>query len=258
LVFGLKICLTYRLLLGKDEVYHRNLGKHRTLNKIRKIKKTLMGLIGRVAYQVYFNYLRTVLDKYRIIKYKPVFKQDYLFIEALKEAGIPHKGIMIDHENAYCCNGKNRYNLIFPLRLINITKELEKEKQYKYCFIGLLTPQRRWVEEIKAEGNLIKFTNNGRIINKAHIDKSYYESLAKSQFVLCPRGDFLWSYRFFEAIICHSIPIVESNGVHSPTMEGFKFFFDADLQLNKELEYDPEVCRFNYNLFLERHVLIKK
>lgn len=202
------------------------------------------------------KYLRTFLDKYGICKYRPTFKQDSLFIEALHEAGIAHKGVKIDHENAICYNGNTRYKIVFPLRLIKLTKSISTNKKYKYCFVGIMTAHREWVEVFNGEGNYIKFTNKGRLISKDSFDLEYYQVLAKTQFTLCPRGDYLWSYRFFEAIICHSIPIVESTGIHHPTMKGFKFYLDKDIMSDKGLVYDPEICQFNYNLLLERHTFL--
>jgi len=38
----------------------------------------------------------------------------------------------------------------------------------------------------------------------------YFEKMCKSKFVLCPAGDAPWSFRFYEVLMCKSIPIVES------------------------------------------------
>ena len=38
----------------------------------------------------------------------------------------------------------------------------------------------------------------------------YFETMCKSKFVLCPGGDSPWSFRFYEVLMCKSIPIVES------------------------------------------------
>ena len=35
--------------------------------------------------------------------------------------------------------------------------------------------------------------------------------MSKSKFTLTPTGGCPWSYRFFEAIMCLSIPILENN-----------------------------------------------
>jgi hypothetical protein len=44
--------------------------------------------------------------------------------------------------------------------------------------------------------------------------------LAWSQFVLCPPGDYVWSYRFFEACLCGAIPIIHDV---APVYEGFQY-----------------------------------
>jgi hypothetical protein len=38
----------------------------------------------------------------------------------------------------------------------------------------------------------------------------YFEKMCQSNFVLCPAGDAPWSFRFYEVLMCKSIPIVES------------------------------------------------
>jgi hypothetical protein len=48
----------------------------------------------------------------------------------------------------------------------------------------------------------------------------YYEQMARAQFVLCPDGDFVWTYRFFEAILCGAVPVIENR---CAAYEGFRF-----------------------------------
>jgi hypothetical protein len=38
----------------------------------------------------------------------------------------------------------------------------------------------------------------------------YFEKMCQSKFVLCPAGDASWSFRFYETLMCKSIPIVET------------------------------------------------
>lgn len=38
----------------------------------------------------------------------------------------------------------------------------------------------------------------------------YFETMCKSKYCLCPAGDAPWSFRFYETLMCKSIPIVES------------------------------------------------
>lgn len=49
--------------------------------------------------------------------------------------------------------------------------------------------------------------------------------MAKSQFVVCPNGTFVWTYRFFEAALCGAIPIVEDT---CDLYEGFVFYRMSD------------------------------
>lgn len=51
------------------------------------------------------------------------------------------------------------------------------------------------------------FTNRGRFIEHKYIDADYYKEMSNYKFVFCPKGDFVWTYRFFEAIQVGSIPI---------------------------------------------------
>jgi hypothetical protein len=41
-------------------------------------------------------------------------------------------------------------------------------------------------------------------------DEEYVRILTQSQFVLCPDGKYIWSYRFFESILCGAIPVVDT------------------------------------------------
>ena len=44
---------------------------------------------------------------------------------------------------------------------------------------------------------------------RAEFDEDYFRTLCRSRYALCPAGDAPWSMRFFEAILCKSIPVVE-------------------------------------------------
>ena len=65
-------------------------------------------------------------------------------------------------------------------------------------------------------------------------DEEYYDLLADSHFVICPSGNFVWSYSFFEAILCGAIP-------------------DSD----KTFVYSREDVEYNYSLCLEMLTLNK-
>ncbi|MGB5326518.1 MAG: exostosin family protein, partial [Pseudomonadales bacterium] len=75
-------------------------------------------------------------------------------------------------------------------------------------------------------------------------DNEYFKVLANSEFVLCPSGDYVWSYRFFEAALCGAIPIVEES---CNAYNGFRFltFNDeiSDLKWSKvDSEHNFKTC----------------
>jgi len=55
----------------------------------------------------------------------------------------------------------------------------------------------------------ITSSNRGREFPIKAWDQQYYDYLGQSEFTLCPPGVCVWSYRFFEAALCGSIPIIE-------------------------------------------------
>jgi hypothetical protein len=63
-------------------------------------------------------------------------------------------------------------------------------------------------------------STRGRSFPTKSWDHRYFNLLAKTQFSLCPRGDHVWTYRFFEAALCGSIPVIEA---YDPIYSGFRF-----------------------------------
>jgi len=41
-------------------------------------------------------------------------------------------------------------------------------------------------------------------------NKFYFETMCRSKFVLCPAGDAPWAFRWYEILMCKSLPIVLS------------------------------------------------
>lgn len=136
---------------------------------------------------------------------------------------------------------------IFSKSYYNELNKLNHTKIHDFCFIGSISscPERReWVIDFAKK----YFTSNSVFINtdnandwellgdfdyscnnkgfcpKIHSDnqsrsaqyrvieenKYYFETMCQSKFVLCPAGDSLWSFRFYETIMCKSLPIVET------------------------------------------------
>ena len=86
---------------------------------------------------------------------------------------------------------------------------------------------------------------------KYNLDIDYYTNMSKSKFTLCPTGDCPWSYRFFEAIMCFSIPIL--NDKSDIFCKDYYYIMYGD-----EYVYSHEQALENYNKLLTRCTLINK
>jgi hypothetical protein len=134
------------------------------------------------------------------------------------------------------------YTLVFPKFLFDFGYY---KKCYTVTFEGVITEKRARFFNIflaqygQVKNSFIRYSGNGRDKKKKVFDKAYFETLGQSQFVLCPDGDFVWSYRFFEAIICNAIPIVEND---SPLYEGYKYY-----KLGDTFIYDEKMVKHNTN-----------
>lgn len=182
---------------------------------------------------------------------------------------------------------------IFSKRYYNEINKLNHEKIYDYCFIGSINSNyeaRKWVIEFAKKYFTTKsifvntdeeeswvslgefdFTNNFscynpkkqednqsakvqyRVVNE---NKEYFETMCKSKFVLCPAGDSSWSFRFYEVLMCKSLPIVFSWHHTYRTKEesqiGYKFILYDNL--NMEYSYE-DYLKENIFLFEKYHLL---
>lgn len=86
-------------------------------------------------------------------------------------------------------------------------------------------------------------SKRGRTFPHKSWDESYYDFMSNSEFVLCPSGDYVWSYRFFESIMCGAIPIIEN---YSPIFEGFRFKLMDDPC--DELKWSEQDAIYNFDL----------
>ena len=78
-------------------------------------------------------------------------------------------------------------------------------------------------------------------------DESYFRLLASSKFVLCPDGQFVWTYRFFEAAMCGAIPIIQNE---CALYEGYQYYTMSDNF--GEIEWCRTDALHNYKLCRER------
>jgi hypothetical protein len=183
--------------------------------------------------------------------------------------------------------GEIRRPLIFPHAIARLCRQLwPLRRALPVSFCGLMTGKRhelimRWVQvnlpdhvsdfpdrksmtlRLRARmhallglpftsrhriGDLILWSSNrGRKFPVKAWDEGYYRVLVDSAFTLCPSGDCVWSYRFFEAALCGSIPIIEKA---SPAYEGFRFFMMGDDY--RSLRWCENDALHNYRLCVER------
>lgn len=191
--------------------------------------------------------------------------------------------LRFSHPEPFTSIGDLQRTLIFPHAVTDYCRQLWKpSRSQRFTFDGLITPQRREVLTAWAENELglkkvelpdgnsftarlmkrlgladhqrkklgdlsVWFSRKGRKYPEKAWDEDYCRILADSQFVLCPNGDYTWSYRFFESILCGAIPIVEDdcrayNGFH------YHHFNEDPTRIN----WDEADAEHNLNLCLER------
>jgi hypothetical protein len=82
----------------------------------------------------------------------------------------------------------------------------------------------------------------------------YFTTMCKSKFILCPAGDSAWSFRFYETLMCKSMPIVESWHHTYRTKEESEIPFQYVL-FNQHLLFLNEKVEKNTELFEKYHLL---
>lgn len=204
----------------------------------------------------------------------------YLYEDAVKEINRPALNATIGPPYA-----------IFPKNYYQEIKNLDKTKKLDYCFMGDLRTsdeRKEWVI------NFVKkyFTDNSIFINTGadhtweklgifdltgqnlgfavrnnqdtqsretqyRIVKEnlfYFTTMCNSKFTLCPRGDCPWSFRFYEAIMCESIPIVKSWHYTYRTRQesriNYKYILSEDTHI-----YDEDILLHNNKIFKKYHLL---
>ena len=212
-----------------------------------------------------------ILEKYFDLKFNYNVKKFYDISPYIKYS----------HSTPFIKIGNIQRTLIFPHKIINrLILSWKKNKIYDFSFVGIYTSSRKiiindWLNNKFRSKNIInnKFSyiknlvvektikreyfdsskililssKKGRKFPKKSWDNNYYNILLKSKFVLCPSGDFIWSYRFFESILCGAIPIVEN---HCNAYDGFRYYtFNNNLN---ELIYSDEIINHNLDLCLKK------
>ena len=83
--------------------------------------------------------------------------------------------------------------------------------------------------------------------------------MSRSKYCLCPAGDSSWSFRFYEVLMCKSIPIVESwHHTYRTKQEAtlnYKYILYQNIEDTiRDINYE-EYVNENTKLFQEYHIL---
>ena len=166
------------------------------------------------------------------------------------------KSIREDHRNG--CNYINNVKIpvTFPIYIKEHIDQCSKDKNINYYYRGTIVSTKKWILKYNNVPNsVVEKSRRGRTKEKYKIDEEYYKNMSISYFTLCPtewgNHKTSWTYRFFEAIMCLSIPILEndSNDIY---MKDYFFFFDKDEHI-----YDKDKAIENYNKFIESKHFLK-
>lgn len=185
------------------------------------------------------------------------FSYDVSYYTSKRQVKI-RKDISFEHQAPKVCVNAQEKTLVFPKQMLDLCFS-KWGKREKITFSGYQTDIRvkaltTWLKEVNgvsvnlSDGGYsqdkidIVWSNTGRQMPQKSWDEAYYNELLNSGFVLCPDGDFIWTYRFFEAIICGAIPIIENMCSH---YEGY-FFYDMKTPMD-QLIYNRDKALENLN-----------
>ena len=182
--------------------------------------------------------------------------------------------------------------LLYPRSYLNQVNELPTDKIHDYNFVGCLYKQhtfesRKWIIDfakvnftdhsyycitdpindyqpignfdfsLEQAGKRFVPKQNNRDHNQVFFDVDFFRTMKQSKFTLCPSGDAPWSLRFFEAIMCKSIPVLEKT-LHSGRNNkerkiGYRYYLTDEEHLFRE-----EWAEENYQRFLVAQTLTNR
>jgi hypothetical protein len=174
------------------------------------------------------------------------------------------RDVQIQHREARNVVDGCPVGIIFPRSLIAYCScgVWNTHKPINYYFSGIMNTDRKvsWLNSYMNEtGSKVYFTVNGRSIRKntGLYDYPYYDNLMSSRFALAPDGDFPWTYRFLEGIMCGAIPIVSKRPKQEEQELGYEYC--EALQPCEFLEDEAKrrkAVQRNWLRFIHRHSLV--
>lgn len=94
------------------------------------------------------------------------------------------------------------------------------------------------------------------IATRGYFDEDFFRIMCESEFTLCPAGDAPWSMRFYEAILCKSIPILETPAHAGRNIAEYNIGYKYYLATDSEKPFRKDWADDNYNKFIKYQTLI--
>jgi Exostosin family len=177
--------------------------------------------------------------------------------------------------------------LLFPRSYVERVEAMPATKVHDYTFLGTLyRPEtyefRKWILDFARE----RFTDRSYLLlsqdegherlgsfdhtgdrskvfvpkevprkDRARFNSAYFEVLRRTEFSLCPAGDQPWSMRFFEAVMCRSIPVV-SDAMHSGRNDVERAIGYHFALRDEEHTYREDLAEENFQRFLQHQTLM--
>lgn len=143
--------------------------------------------------------------------------------------GLAIRDIEVDHRTPNTRVGSLERPLIFAQGIVERCSEKWSERIHPASFAGHLTERRlsalAGLQQAFGSAFRLVATDAGRRWPEKAWDDDYYTLLGASAVTVCPDGDFTWTYRFFEAALCGSIPVIQNEA--TPYL-GFRFYRMTD------------------------------
>jgi hypothetical protein len=170
-------------------------------------------------------------------------KYDYVFIGNLRDNIIHNRSWIIDFAKKH-----------FTANSIFINTNTLGEENWKSLgvFDFTYTHKSKCFSPMNYNGDINQTKAvQYRIVSE---NKFYFETMCQSKFCLCPAGDCPWSFRFYEVLMCKSIPIVES-WLHTFRTEtestfGYRYLLNTATHI-----FDPSIIEHNTNIFERNHLI---
>lgn len=139
------------------------------------------------------------------------------------------ENVAVNHREPLTTVGGISQPLIFPHGIADRCEDKWTKRDRTIVFVGSMTDERRMTLARLAASFGDDFrpiaTNAGRVWPSKAWDDEYYTVLGRTRLAACPSGDFIWTYRFFEAALSGAIPVVEAD---CPHYEGFHYYRMSD------------------------------